>query len=278
MSPKSSDLFAGRVRVDGTRSLFLIAGPCVLEDEDLNLLVAEQVAKISAQADIPAIFKASFDKANRSSLESPRGPGLIEGCEVLRRIREQVGLPVLTDIHLPEQAIHVAEAVDALQIPAFLCRQTDLLEAAARTGRPVNVKKGQWLAPQDMVGAVEKIRAAGGREIAVTERGTAFGYGRWVVDMRSFKMMSEATNCVTVFDASHSVQLAGAGRSVSGGEPEFIESLSLAAVGAGANGLFVEVHPDPSQAASDGSNVLPLDRVEGLVQRCSRVQEVVVRE
>tara|TARA_B100001123_G_scaffold396581_2_gene479084 strand:+ start:56 stop:484 length:429 start_codon:yes stop_codon:yes gene_type:complete len=142
----------------------------------------------------------------------------------------------------------------------------------------VNVKKGQWLAPQDMVGAVEKIRAAGGREIAVTERGTAFGYGRWVVDMRSFTMMSEATNCVTVFDASHSVQLAGAGRSVSGGEPEFIESLSLAAVGAGANGLFVEVHPDPSQAASDGSNVLPLDRLEGLVQRCSRVQEVVVRE
>ena len=187
MIPESSGLFTGRVRTDGTRSLFLIAGPCVLEDEGLNLLVAEQVKKIATETDIPAIFKASFDKANRSSLESPRGPGLIEGCGVLRRIREQVGLPVLTDVHLPEQATHVADAVDALQIPAFLCRQTDLLEAVGKTGRPVNVKKGQWLAPQDMVGAVRKIKAAGGREIAVTERGTAFGYGR--VDTACVKLL-----------------------------------------------------------------------------------------
>ena len=275
MSPELSELFSGRRRSDGTRSLFLIAGPCVLEDDRLNLAVANQVAKVAERFDIPAIFKASFDKANRSSTESPRGPGLSTGCGMLTRIREEVGLPVLTDIHLPDQAAQVAEKVDALQIPAFLCRQTDLLEAAGASGCPVNVKKGQWLAPEDIVGAVEKIRAAGGTEITVTERGTVFGYGRWVVDMRSFQVMRKATGCTTLFDASHSVQLPGGDGRVSGGEPEFIESLAAAAIAAGADGLFVEVHPNPIRAMSDGSNVLPLDRLERLIERCSLVQEAV---
>ncbi|MDX1578998.1 MAG: 3-deoxy-8-phosphooctulonate synthase, partial [Gemmatimonadota bacterium] len=181
--------------------------------------------------------------------------------------------PVLTDVHLPDQVAVVAEAVDALQIPAFLSRQTDLLQAAGRSGRPVNLKKGQWMAPEDVEGSVEKLRAAGAGEIAVTERGTAFGYGRWVVDMRSFRVMAEATGCPTVFDASHAVQLPGGAGPASGGEPRFIETLAAAAVAAGADGLFVEVHPEPDRAPSDGANMLPLERLGELLARCRRVHE-----
>jgi len=271
----AAGLFTGRPGPDGRPGLFLIAGPCVLESDAVNVGVAERVAEVAARAGIPAIFKASFDKANRSSAASPRGPGLDAGLRALERVREATGLPVLTDIHLPEEAVPAADAVDALQIPAFLCRQTDLLGAAAGTGRPVNVKKGQWMAPEQIAGTVEKLRTAGGSEVAVTERGTAFGYGRWIVDMRSFAVMRSATGCATVFDASHSVQLPGGLGAASGGEPEHIERLAAAAVAAGADGLFVETHPDPAAAPSDGANMLPLERLEALVTRCVRVREAL---
>ena len=255
----AAGLFAGRPGPGGRPGLFLIAGPCALEDDDLNLRVAEAVADASTRHGVPAIFKGSFDKANRSSVGSFRGPGLEAGLRALARVREETGLAVLTDVHLPEQAGTAAEVVDALQIPAFLCRQTDLLVAAGATGRPVNVKKGQWMAPRDIAGAVEKLRGAAAGEIAVTERGTTFGYGRWVVDMRSFVLMREATGCPAIFDASHAVQLPGGADGTSGGEPDHIESLASAAVAAGADGLFGEVHPEPARAPSDGANMIPLE-------------------
>ncbi len=274
MSDQRAGLFAGS-GPGGARSPFLIAGPCVIEDDELLFTIADQVAEIAGRFGIPAIFKASFDKANRSGPASPRGPGLEQGLEALARVRARSGLPVLTDIHRPEQAAAAAQACDALQIPAFLCRQTDLLMAAGATGRPVNVKKGQWMAPEHIGGAVEKLRGAGAGEVAVTERGTTFGYGRWIVDMRSFTIMHEVTGCPTVFDASHAVQLPGGAGSASGGEPAFIEPLAGAAVAAGAHGLFVEVHPDPGRAPSDGANMLPLSRLESLLARCVRVWEAV---
>ena len=281
MSTARPLFFAGHRRtasVAGAKSgegLFLIAGPCVLEDDGLNGEIADRLAEIGARLDVPVTFKASFDKANRSSFASPRGPGLDEGLEALARVRTRSGLPVLTDIHLPEQAARAAAVVDALQIPAFLCRQTDLLRAAGRTGRPVSIKKGQWMAPGDIGGAVEKLRAAGAAEVAVTERGFAFGYGRWIVDMRSFALMRAATGCPTVFDASHAVQLPGGRGASSGGEPEHIGRLAAAAVAAGADGLFIEVHPDPASAPSDGSNMLPLDELERVLARSVRVREAL---
>ena len=281
MSAGRPPLFAGRRRtasVAGARpwtSLFLIAGPCVLEDDGLNARIADRLAEIGARLDVPVTFKASFDKANRSAAASPRGPGLEAGLEALARVRERSGLPVLTDIHLPEQAAPAAAVVDALQIPAFLSRQTDLLRAAGRTGRPVSVKKGQWMAPGDIGGAVAKLREAGAAEVAVTERGFAFGYGRWIVDMRSFALMSAATGCPTVFDASHAVQLPGGRGAASGGEPEHIGRLAAAAVAAGTDGLFIEVHPDPAAAPSDGSNMLPLAELDPVLERCLRVREAV---
>lgn len=268
-------IFSGRGASGSAPGLFLIAGPCVLEDDQVHFEVVDHLVEISERHGIPVVFKASFDKANRSSPTSPRGPGLEAGLLALLRVRERSGLPVLTDIHLPEQAAPAAAAVNALQIPAFLCRQTDLLVAAAETGRPINVKKGQWMAPEQIALAVEKLRGAGAEEIAVTERGTAFGYGRWVVDMRSFRLMREASGCPTVFDASHAVQLPGGAGTVSGGEPEHIETLAASAVAAGADGLFVEVHPEPSRARSDGANMLPLDRLERLVRTCVAVRSAV---
>ncbi len=256
-------------------SLFLIAGPCALEDDGLNFEIADHLADLGERLDVPVTFKGSFDKANRSSASSSRGPGLDAGLAALARVRERSGLPVLTDIHLPEQAACAAAVVDALQIPAFLCRQTDLLRAAGATGRPVSVKKGQWMAPGDVGGVVGKLRAAGAREVAVTERGVAFGYGRWVVDMRSFDLMREATGCPTVFDASHAVQLPGGEGTTSGGEPRHIGRLAAAAVAAGADGLFVEVHPDPGAAPSDGSNMLPLGELERVLETSMRVREAV---
>ncbi len=256
-------------------SFFLIAGPCVLETPEVNLAVAREVARVAGQFDVPALFKASFDKANRTSLSSERGPGIAGGLDMLREVGESVGLPVLTDVHLPEQAAAAAEVVNALQVPAFLCRQTDLLLACGATGLPVNIKKGQWMAPEQIAHSVEKVRAAGAERVAVTERGTAFGYGRWVVDMRSFTVMREAAGCPTVFDGTHSVQLPGGGGARSGGEPRFIEPLVRAAVAAGADGLFLEVHPDPSAARSDGANMLSLDRLEPLLETVVRLRETV---
>ena len=253
----------------------VIAGPCLLEDDTLNIRVAEGLRDVAERLGVPAIFKASFDKANRTSASSPRGPGLRQGLERLDAVRRATGLPVLTDIHEPGQAQALAEGVDAIQIPAFLCRQTDLLTAAGSTGLPVNIKKGQWLAPEDMRFPVQKVRDAGSGGVSVTERGTAFGYGRWVVDMRSFAIMREACGCPALFDATHSVQLpgGGGGGASSGGEPRWIETLARAAVAAGADGLFVETHPDPASAPSDGANMLPLDRLEGLLDGLLAVRE-----
>jgi 2-dehydro-3-deoxyphosphooctonate aldolase (KDO 8-P synthase) len=245
---------------------FLIAGPCVLEDERLNLQIGEALARMSDDLGLPIIFKASFDKANRSSPGSPRGPGVDEGLRKLERVREATGLPLLTDVHLPEQCAPVAEVVDVLQIPAFLCRQTDLLVAAGATGRPVNVKKGQWMAPHEMRGAAGKVRGAGSSAVAVTERGTFFGYGNLVVDMRSFALMREACEAPTVFDGTHSVQRPGEGAGISGGEPRHIPTLVRAAIAAGADALFLETHPEPSKGLSDTTNMLPLDRLKPLVE------------
>lgn len=254
----------------------LVAGPCVLEDADLNLRVARRVRDVGVATGVRTIFKASFDKANRTSATSPRGPGLEAGATELSRVREEVGLPVLTDVHESGQVESLVPHVDALQIPAFLCRQTDLLLAAGASGLAVNVKKGQWMAPEEMGHPVAKLRSAGATDLAVTERGTAFGYGRWVVDMRSFTLMRQASHARVLYDATHSVQLPAGGSSgkVSGGEPEFIPALARAAVAAGAEGLFVEVHPDPSSAPSDGANMLPLDRLEALVESVIAVRAV----
>lgn len=254
---------------------FLIAGPCLLEDGGLNRRIAEEVARVAELHSIPAIFKASFDKANRSSLSSPRGPGLEEGLKRLEQVKSEIGLPVTTDIHVPEQARSVAEVVDIIQIPAFLCRQTDLVLAAADTGRPINLKKGQWMAPEEMALQVEKARQGGASAVAVTERGTAFGYRNLVVDMRTFALIKESCACPAIFDAGHSVQLPGAAGMVSGGEPRHIPALAAAAVAAGADALFVEVHPEPASAPSDGASMLPLDRLSHLVATALAVREAV---
>lgn len=259
---------------------FLIAGPCVLEDDTLNLRVAERLAQLAPMVPGGIVYKASFDKANRSNASGHRGPGLEEGLAKLERVRTATGLPLLTDVHLPEQCAPVGQVVDVLQIPAFLCRQTDLLQSAGATGRSVNVKKGQWLQPEGMRGATDKVRAAqvaaaaGSTEaasassLAVTERGSFFGYGDLVVDMRSISRMRQATGVPVIFDATHSVQRPGLGEGgASGGAREFIPALALAAVAAGADGLFLETHPDPDHAPSDGPNMLPLADLEQLVRR-----------
>jgi 2-dehydro-3-deoxyphosphooctonate aldolase (KDO 8-P synthase) len=241
--------------VIGGPQLFLIAGPCVIESEEHALFMATSIAAICRELGVPYIFKASYDKANRTSITSFRGPGLAEGLRILARVRDQVKVPVLTDVHEAAQATAAGEVVDILQIPAFLCRQTDLLIAAARTGRAVNVKKGQFVAPQDMSHAVAKIKDSGNDRISLTERGAAFGYHNLVVDMRSLAIMREFAP--VVFDATHSVQLPSQGTQ-SGGQPQFIPLLSRAAVAAGIDGIFLEVHDNPAAAKSDGANALPL--------------------
>ena len=262
-----------------TTQLFLVAGPCQLEDDGLNLRVAEHLARLSDRVPGGIVFKASFDKANRSNPGAMRGPGLERGLAALARVREATGMRVLTDVHLPDQCASAADVVDVLQIPAFLCRQTDLLEAAGATGRPVNVKKGQWMHPEGMRGALEKVRSAApeeGGEVAVTERGTFFGYGDLVVDMRNFTRLRAACAAPVIFDGTHSVQQPGKGEGgASGGAREFIPSLVLAAVAAGADGLFLETHPNPDRAPSDGPNMLPLDRLDDLVMRALDVRAAV---
>ncbi len=268
-----------------TDRLFLIAGPCQVEGDELMFRVADHLARLAEKVPGGIIFKASFDKANRSNAGAMRGPGIEAGLASLVRVRERSGLPVVTDVHLPDQCAMAAQAVDVLQIPAFLCRQTDLLEAAGATGKPVNVKKGQFLHPEGMAGAVAKVRAAyatspeaaeGPCEIAVTERGSFFGYGDLVVDMRSFMRMREATSAPVIFDATHSVQRPGQGQGgASGGAREFIPPLALAAIAAGADGLFMETHPDPDHAPSDGPNMVPLHQLDALVEKCVATWELV---
>jgi len=249
---------------------FVIAGPCVLEDDRLNLKVADALVRLAERVPGGIIFKASFDKANRSNAGAHRGPGMVEGLTTLSRVREKTGLCVLTDVHDAGQCGVVAEVADVLQIPAFLCRQTDLLVAAGKTGKAVNVKKGQWLHPEGMKGAAEKVRRAQRKpaEVAVTERGSFFGYGDLVVDMRALSRMGAATGCPVIFDATHSVQQPGKGDGgSSGGVREMIKPLTLAAVAAGANGLFLETHPDPDNAPSDGPNMIPLKQLGALLDR-----------
>jgi 2-dehydro-3-deoxyphosphooctonate aldolase (KDO 8-P synthase) len=251
---------------------WVIAGPCVLESDALNVGIGEALARIADDLGLPIVFKASFDKANRSSPGSPRGPGIDEGLRKLEKVRAETGLPLITDVHLPEQCAPVAEVVDALQIPAFLCRQTDLLVAAGATGKPVNVKKGQWMGPAEMKGAARKVRGAGAPGVAVTERGTFFGYGNLVVDMRSFALMREACEAPAVFDGTHSVQRPGEGAGVSGGEPRHIPALVRAAVAAGADALFLETHPDPAKGLSDTTNMLPLARLRPLLEQVLEIR------
>ena len=249
---------------------FLIAGPCVVESDELNYRVADHLASLAERVPGGVIFKASFDKANRSNRTAHRGPGLDEGLAALERVKCRTGLPVLTDVHEPEQCATAAEVVDVLQIPAFLCRQTDLLVAAGATGKPVNIKKGQWMHPEGMRGAADKVRRAGVRrpEIAITERGTFFGYGDLVVDMRAFARLAAACSAPVVFDATHSVQQPGRGEGgASGGAREFVAPLTYAACAVGADGLFLETHPDPDKAPSDGPNMVSLKVLDDLVLR-----------
>ncbi len=256
---------AGKVTF-GDGNLAVVAGPCVLEDRDLALSIAQRVSEICARLEIPYVFKASFDKANRTSIHSFRGPGLEKGLQWLADIRNSIGCPVLTDIHLPGQAKTVAEVVDILQIPAFLCRQTDLVVAAAATGKVVNIKKGQFLAPADMGQAVSKCLEAGNDKVILCERGSSFGYGQLVVDMRSLFIM-RSLGYPVMFDATHSVQMPGAQGTSSGGDRRFVPVLARAAAAAGIDALFLETHPDPDSAKSDGPNMVALDSLETLLER-----------
>ena len=246
--------------------MLLIAGPCVIESEEHCHFMARSIQQIAGEF----IFKASFDKANRTSVDSYRGPGLKEGLRILAGVKQETGLEILTDIHTPDQAGPAAEVVDILQIPAFLCRQTDLLVEAGRTGKVVNIKKGQFMAPQDMQYSVDKVRSTGNDKVILTERGATFGYGNLVVDMRSLVIMRKI-GVPIVFDATHSVQLPSAAAGVSGGQPEFIEPLARAAVAVGVDGIFVEVHDRPEQALSDGANALRLDLLPNFLQTLGRI-------
>jgi 2-dehydro-3-deoxyphosphooctonate aldolase (KDO 8-P synthase) len=263
----------GPVSLGRGRPLALICGPCVMEPKDLTLVIARRLVEICRPLGVPLIFKASFDKANRTSKASYRGPGLREGLKVFERVKAETGLPVTTDVHETHQAGPIAEVVDLLQIPAFLARQTDLLEAAAATGRPVNVKKGQFMAPWDMANVVAKLAEAGASGAILTERGTTFGYGRLVNDFRAIPQMQE-TGAPVVFDATHSVQLpgAGAGGTTTSGERAMVPYLARAAVAAGCDALFLEVHPRPEEALSDGPNALHLDDLPALLRVCLRIR------
>jgi 2-dehydro-3-deoxyphosphooctonate aldolase (KDO 8-P synthase) len=264
---------AGSVALGGGQPLALIAGPCVIESASHATMIAEALAKIASRCGIPFIFKASYDKANRTSLKSYRGPGLEEGLKILAAIKKKVGVAILTDIHEADQAAAVAEVADVLQIPAFLSRQTDLIVAAAKTGKTINLKKGQFLAPADMKHAIEKVTASGNSQVFVTERGFSFGYNNLVVDMRAFPMLRHL-GWPVVYDATHSLQLPGAGDGVTAGQAEYIEPLAAAAVAAGVDGLFIEVHDNPPAAKSDGQNALPLERVEPLLRHLMRLDSV----
>jgi 2-dehydro-3-deoxyphosphooctonate aldolase (KDO 8-P synthase) len=267
-------IVVGGVEIGAGRPFALIAGPCVIESRAHAIALAGAIADIARAHGVPFIFKASFDKANRTSLASYRGPGLAEGLDVLADVKARLNLPILTDIHEAAQAEPAAAVADVLQIPAFLSRQTDLIAAAARTGRVVNIKKGQFLAPQDMRHAIAKVHAAGNDRVIVTERGVSFGYQNLVVDMRAFPIL-RAFGCPVVFDVTHSLQLPGAGNGVTAGQAEFIEPLASAGVGAGVDGVFLEVHERPAEAKSDAQNALALDRLDGLLRRLVRIDAIV---
>ena len=270
----NSEIAVGSLRLGDANTLFLIAGPCVIESEAHARDLAEKVARIAADAQVPYIFKASYDKANRSSVNSFRGPGLTEGLRILSKIKADLKVPILTDIHEPSHAAPAAEVADVLQIPAFLARQTDLLVAAGKTGRVINIKKPQFVSPADMKNAVEKVASTGNTGIILTERGSSFGYQNLVVDFRGIPQMKKFGYPV-VFDATHSVQLPGGQGYASGGQPEFIEPLARAAVAAGVDGLFLETHENPAAALSDGANALPLSELPVLLSRMKELSTLV---
>jgi 2-dehydro-3-deoxyphosphooctonate aldolase (KDO 8-P synthase) len=263
----------GSVTIGGGHPLVLIGGPCVIESEAHAIALGGAIAEIARRCGVPYVFKASFDKANRTSVHSFRGPGLDAGLKVLAEVKARVGVPILTDIHEPAQAGPAAEVADVLQIPAFLCRQTDLLLAAAATGKAVNVKKGQFLAPQDMRHAIAKITSTGNERVILTERGASYGYHNLVVDMRAFPIM-RGFGYPVVFDVTHSLQLPGAGDGVTAGQAEFIDTLAPAGVAAGVDGVFLEIHEDPPRAKSDAQNALALDRLDGLLALLTRIDAV----
>ena len=275
MSP-TREIALGSLRLGGGNPLFLIAGPCVIESEAHARMMAEKVAKIATDAGMPYIFKASYDKANRSSLKAFRGLGMKEGLRILGKIKSDLKLPIITDIHEASQAKPAADVCDVLQIPAFLARQTDLLIEAGKTGRIINVKKPQFLSPWDMGNITEKLESTGNSKIILTERGSSFGYQNLVVDMRSFPIM-QRTGYPVVFDVTHSVQLPGGKGHASGGQPQFIEPLARAGVAAGVDGIFIETHDNPAKALSDGPNALPLPELLGLLMKLKGLNSVVRR-
>mgnify|MGYP003557154338 FL=1 len=264
----------GNLTVGGGKGLFLLAGPCVIEDPERTLMIGRRTKEICDRLGIPYIFKASFDKANRSSYSSFRGPGLEEGLRILAHIKKELQVPVVSDIHSVEQIEPAAEVLDVLQIPAFLCRQTDLVYGAAKTGKCVNVKKGQFMAPKDMINVLKKMEEAGNENLMLTERGASFGYNNLVVDMRSFPIMRDFGYPV-IFDATHSVQLPGGAGTKSSGQREFVPFLSRAAVGAGVDGLFMEVHDNPEEALSDGPNMVRLDDLEAILRDLKAIDTIV---
>jgi 2-dehydro-3-deoxyphosphooctonate aldolase (KDO 8-P synthase) len=263
------------INIGDEQTFVLIAGPCVIED---NLTIvfetAQRLKSITSKLGIPLIYKVSFDKANRTSINSYRGPGLEKGLKILQKIKEKFDLPLLTDIHSPEQAAPAAEVVDILQIPAFLSRQTDLIVEAAKTGKVINIKKGQFLSPRQVIKSAQKSIAAGNDQVFITERGYAFGYGNLVSDMRAIPTV-QSFGYPVIFDSTHSVQLPGEGGDFTAGERHFVKTLALAAVAAGADGIFLEVHPDPDNAPCDGPNMLPIDVVESLINKCKKIYEVI---
>jgi 2-dehydro-3-deoxyphosphooctonate aldolase (KDO 8-P synthase) len=258
----------------GNRPFVLIAGPCVIESEAVTLEAAERLKRITDDLGIPFIFKSSYDKANRSSARSYRGPGLVEGLRILGRVKRELGLPLLSDVHRFEEIGSAAEVLDVLQVPAFLSRQTDLLTAVARTGKAVNIKKGQFLAPWDIKNAIEKVAAAGNEDILITERGVSFGYNNLVVDMRALPIMRDLGYPV-IFDATHAVQMPGGAGTASSGDRRFVPHLTRAAVAAGIDGLFMEVHACPDKALCDGPNMLSLDELPGLLKQAQAIEEIV---
>jgi len=263
----------GDIEIGNDLPFVLLAGPCVIEGESFTLEVAESLRGIAAKCGIPFVFKSSFDKANRTSVDGFRGPGMEEGLRILQRVKDELGVPVITDVHTPEQAKEVAKVADILQTPAFLCRQTDFIQTVAKTGKPVNIKKGQFLAPWDMPHVLEKAKATGNSDIMLCDRGTSFGYNSLVSDFRSLMVMAE-TGAPVVFDATHSVQQPGGLGGATGGNREFVPGLSRAAVAVGVAALFMEVHPNPDEALSDGPNSIRLDELEGLLNQLSQLDRV----
>ncbi len=274
MNPVTREIVIKNIKIGGSNPFVLIAGPCVIESEEATLDAAQRLKNITMEIGVPFIFKSSYDKANRSSLKSFRGPGLKEGLRILGRVKSELGLPVVSDVHRFEEIASAAEVLDMIQIPAFLCRQTDFVQAVSRTGKAVNIKKGQFLAPWDMKNAVEKAESTGNHDILITERGVSFGYNNLVADMRSIPIM-RAFGYPVVFDATHSVQLPGAGGTASSGDRQFVQHLARAAAAVGVDGMFMEVHACPDKALCDGPNMLSLDELPAILKQVREIDRIV---